>query len=65
MTSSHVHDDDGRLVQGRADGYSESRVRCGSTVGGRRVGAGGVFRTVRDLVEWDENFYTGRSAGAR
>ena len=33
------------------------------TPAGERVGAGGVFSTVRDLVKWDENFYTGRIGG--
>jgi CubicO group peptidase (beta-lactamase class C family) len=65
MTSSHVHDDDARLVKGRAYGYS--RTAAGGlrldTPAGERVGAGGVFTTVRDLLKWDENFYTGRVGG--
>jgi CubicO group peptidase (beta-lactamase class C family) len=64
MPSSHVHDDDARLVKGRAYGYS----RVGGTLrldtpAGERVGAGGVFSTIRDLLKWDENFYTARVGG--
>jgi CubicO group peptidase (beta-lactamase class C family) len=65
MSSSHVHDDDGRLVKGRAFGYTRSAggdLRLDSPRG-ERVGAGGVFTTVRDLQKWDENFYDGRVGG--
>ena len=64
MSSSHVHDDDARLVKGRAYGYSRaaSGLRL-DTPAGERVGAGGVFSTIRDLQKWDENFYTARVGG--
>jgi CubicO group peptidase (beta-lactamase class C family) len=65
MTSSHVHDDDTRLVKGRAYGYSGTpgnALRLNTSVA-ERVGAGGVFSTVRDLIKWDENFYTGKVGG--
>jgi CubicO group peptidase (beta-lactamase class C family) len=65
MSASHVHDDDARLVKGRAYGYSRaggSALRL-DTPAGERVGAGGVFTTVRDLLKWDENFYTARIGG--
>lgn len=65
MTSSHVHDNDARLVKGRAYGYSGTvagGLRLDTPAGGR-VGAGGVFSTVRDLIKWDENFYTGKVGG--
>ena len=64
MTSSHVHDDDARLVKGRAYGYSGAvdTLRLDASVA-ERVGAGGVFSTVRDLIKWDENFYTGKVGG--
>jgi len=66
MTSSHVHDDDARIVKGRAYGYVRGSGGSGfrlSTPAGERVGAGGVFSTVRDLLHWDENFYTARVGG--
>jgi CubicO group peptidase (beta-lactamase class C family) len=64
MTSSHVHDDDARLVKGRAYGYSggANALRLNASVA-ERVGAGGVFSTVRDLIRWDENFYDGKVGG--
>jgi CubicO group peptidase (beta-lactamase class C family) len=64
MSSSHVHDDDARLVKGRAYGYSRAAggLRL-DTPAGERVGAGGVFSTIRDLQKWDENFYTARIGG--
>ena len=51
-------------MKGRAYGYSRGAgaLRL-DTPAGERVGAGGVFSTVRDLVKWDENFYTGRIGG--
>jgi CubicO group peptidase (beta-lactamase class C family) len=65
MTSSHFGDDAARLVRKRAFGYAwnakgEPRL---DTPGGERVGAGGLFTTVRDLRRWDENFYTGVVGG--
>ncbi len=64
MASSHVHDDDARLVKGRAYGYSgaSEALRLDASTA-ERVGAGGVFSTVRDLIKWDENFYTGKVGG--
>jgi Beta-lactamase len=52
-------------VQGRAYGYtwgSRGEPRL-DTPAGERVGAGGLFTTVRDLLKWDQNFYTGRIGG--
>ena len=65
MTSTHFGDDAARLVRKRAYGYTwgtkgEPRL---DTPGGERVGAGGLFTTVRDLQRWDENFYTARLGG--
>jgi CubicO group peptidase (beta-lactamase class C family) len=65
MASSHVHDDDTRLVRGRAFGYSGTAAAGFrlATSTAERVGAGGVFSTIRDLIKWDENFYTGKVGG--
>src|SRR5262245_1155164 len=65
MASSHVHDDESRIVKRRAYGY-EPGANGGwrlDTPAGERVGAGGVFTTVRDLLKWDENFYDARVGG--
>jgi CubicO group peptidase (beta-lactamase class C family) len=65
MSVSHFGDDASRLVRNRAYGYSwgprgEPRL---DTPGGERVGAGGLFTSVRDLLLWDENFYSARVGG--
>ena len=64
MTVSHFHTDSGRLVKGRANAYAvgQSGTRL-DTPSNERAGAGGVFTSIRDLLHWDENFYTGRVGG--
>ena len=65
MTSTHFHDDHTMIVPGRAAAYSPLPE------GGWRiniwnndiVGQGGLILTVNDLLEWDENFYTGKVGG--
>ncbi len=65
MAATHFHDDQSRLVKHRADAYSGSAagIRLDTPVN-ERAGAGGVFTNVRDLLHWDENFYTARLGGA-
>jgi CubicO group peptidase (beta-lactamase class C family) len=65
MTASRFGDDASALVRDRAYGYTwgtrgEPRL---DTPAGERVGAGGLFTTVRDLLRWDQNFYTGKVGG--
>jgi CubicO group peptidase (beta-lactamase class C family) len=65
MTVTHFGDDSARLVRNRAYGYSrsaEGQLRL-HTPAGERVGAGGLLTNVRDLLQWDENFYHGRVGG--
>jgi CubicO group peptidase (beta-lactamase class C family) len=64
MTSSHFHTDASRLVKGRANAYAvgPNSLRL-DTPSNERAGAGGVFTSVRDLLHWDENFYTGKVGG--
>jgi CubicO group peptidase (beta-lactamase class C family) len=64
MTVSHFHTDSGRLVKGRANAYAvgQGTTRL-DTPSNERAGAGGVFTSVRDLLYWDENFYTARVGG--
>ncbi len=64
MAVTHFHVDESRLVKNRAFAFS----RAGSglvldTPSNERAGAGGVFSSVRDLLHWDENFYSGRVGG--
>ena len=64
MTVSHFHTDSGRLVKKRANAYAlgQGGLRL-DTPSNERAGAGGVFTSVRDLLHWDENFYTARVGG--
>lgn len=62
MHDTHVHDDHRVVVRGRAQGYSR-RPDGGFGIDMsdfEQTGDGAVFTTLRDLVRWDENFYTGR-----
>jgi CubicO group peptidase (beta-lactamase class C family) len=64
MHVTHFHTDETRLVQHRA--FAFSRQGDGivlDTPNNERAGAGGVFSSVRDLLKWDENFYTARVGG--
>jgi CubicO group peptidase (beta-lactamase class C family) len=66
MTVTHYHTDSGRLVKWRAMAYDP--VQGGYrlvTPSNERAGAGGVFTNVRELLEWDENFFTGAVGGRR
>jgi CubicO group peptidase (beta-lactamase class C family) len=65
MTASRFGDDASRLVRDRAYGYTRGptgELRL-DTPGGERVGAGGLFTTVRDLLRWDANFYDASVGG--
>jgi len=64
MTVTHFHTDLGRLVRKRAYAYDQTPqgVRL-NTPQNERAGAGGLFTTVRELLLWDENFYSGRVGG--
>ena len=62
MKDSHFHDDLTRLIRNRAYAYD-------SSPGGgflaappvpNRVGAGGLFTTVNDLLKWDQAMYDDR-----
>jgi CubicO group peptidase (beta-lactamase class C family) len=64
MNVTHYHVDESRVVKHRADAYSGrgSELRL-DTPSNERAGAGGVYTSVRDLLHWDENFYSGRVGG--
>ena len=64
MTVTHYHTDESRLVKWRALAYegpgTDFRL---DTPSNERAGAGGLFTSVRDLLRWDENFYTAQVGG--
>jgi CubicO group peptidase (beta-lactamase class C family) len=64
MPVTHYHTDTARLVKWRALAYDPAQggYRL-DTPSNERAGAGGVFTNVRDLLRWDENFYTGTVGG--
>ncbi len=65
MLETHFHTDSGRLVKRRANAYilrPDGSVRL-DTPSNERAGAGGVFTSVRELLHWDENFYTAKVGG--
>ena len=68
MTNTHFHDRPAHTVKRRAMSY-ERDDRGGfriSYLGNfDKVGAGGLYSTVRDLLLWDRNFYTGDVGGQR
>ena len=65
MTATHYHVDARRLVKGRALAYAgRSGAWTLSTPINERVGAGGLYTTIPDLLKWDENFYTAKVGGA-
>jgi CubicO group peptidase (beta-lactamase class C family) len=64
MTVTHFHTDETRLVPHRAFAFSRQGDDIVlDTPNNERAGAGGVFSSVRDLLHWDENFYTARVGG--
>jgi CubicO group peptidase (beta-lactamase class C family) len=64
MKATHFHTDETRLVPHRAFAFSrQGNDIVLDTPTNERAGAGGVFSSVRDLLNWDENFYTARVGG--
>ena len=64
MKVTHYHTDETRLVKNRAFAFSRQGDDVVlDTPSNERAGAGGVFSSVRDLLNWDENFYTARVGG--
>jgi CubicO group peptidase (beta-lactamase class C family) len=66
MTVTHFHTDTTRLVKWRALAYDPAQggYRL-DTPSNERAGAGGLFTNVRDLLKWDENFYTAAIGGPK
>jgi CubicO group peptidase (beta-lactamase class C family) len=62
MTRTHVHDDSGAIVRDRAYGYLQNPKGGFRAVSNQieTTGDGAVFTTVRDLAQWDADFYHGK-----
>jgi CubicO group peptidase (beta-lactamase class C family) len=64
MRASHFHTDARRLVPRRALGYGgRGGAWTLDTPINERAGAGGLYTSIPDLLQWDENFYTGKVGG--
>jgi CubicO group peptidase (beta-lactamase class C family) len=66
MGSTHFHDDAARVVPRRVIGYApagEQGVRISHLFHFDRVGDGGLYSTVDDLLIWLDNLSTGRVGG--
>ena len=69
MKDTHFHDRPGHIVGRRAISYQDSDVdehqefQVSYLGNFDKVGAGGLYTTVRDLLLWDRNFYSGDVGG--
>jgi CubicO group peptidase (beta-lactamase class C family) len=66
MTHTHFHDDPGHVMKNRAMSYvpdSGGGFRISYLQNFDKIGAGGLYTTVEDLLKWDENFYTHKIGG--
>ncbi len=66
MNDTHFHDVPSHVVERRAISYQrdgDDSFRVSYLGNFDKVGAGGLYSTVRDLLLWDRNFYTGDVGG--
>ena len=67
MSRTHFHDDPGHVMANRVVSYSRTGDRYVVADLGNfdKIGAGGLYTTIDDLLKWDANFYDPRVGGAR
>ena len=67
MSRTHFHDDPGHVMANRVVSYSRTGDRYVVADLGNfdKIGAGGLYTTIDDLLKWDANFYEPRVGGAR
>lgn len=66
MHDTHFHTDPGHVQKRRAIGYSSSRdqgFRIAFLANFDKVGSGGLYSTVEDMLLWDRNFEESRIGG--
>jgi len=65
MTHSHFHDDPGHPMKNRVVSYSpaDGAFRIADLANFDKIGAGGLYTTIEDLLKWDDNFYEGTVGG--
>jgi CubicO group peptidase (beta-lactamase class C family) len=67
MSRTHFHDDPGHVMANRVVSYARSgdRYVVADLPNFDKIGAGGLYTTIDDLLKWDDNFYDPRVGGAR
>lgn len=66
MSDTHFHDVPSHIVARRATSYERDAAgdyRVSYLGNFDKVGAGGLYSTIRDLLLWDRNFYSGYVGG--
>ncbi len=65
MTRTHFHDDPGHVMADRVVSYAGTggAYRVADLPNFDKIGAGGLYTTVHDLLKWDANFYDPRVGG--
>jgi CubicO group peptidase (beta-lactamase class C family) len=66
MSHTHFHDDPGHVMRDRVVSYmqtSSGDYRVADLANFDKIGAGGLYTTVEDLLAWDQNFYEPRTGG--
>ncbi len=66
MNDTHFHDTTDHVLERRAMSYGrdgDGKFRISYLGNFDKVGAGGLYSTVKDLLAWDRNFYTGDVGG--
>jgi CubicO group peptidase (beta-lactamase class C family) len=66
MSHTHFHDDPGHVMKDRVVSYArgnDGSWRIADLPNFDKIGAGGLYTTVEDLLKWDQNFYEPRVGG--
>jgi hypothetical protein len=66
MSSTHFHDDPGHVMADRVISYvrtDDGAYRIADLPNFDKIGAGGLYTTIEDLLKWDQNFYEPRVGG--
>jgi len=66
MTHTHFHDDPGHVMADRVVSYARTgtaEYRIADLGNFDKIGAGGLYTTVEDLLKWDANFYEPKVGG--
>jgi CubicO group peptidase (beta-lactamase class C family) len=60
MTVTHFHNDHTDIVKNRASGYrpsADNKYKISMSIFDR-IGAGGIFTSISDIIKWDNAFYS-------